>query len=54
MYLAKEFEPVFDCGDLMNLPNHRIYLKLMIDGTPSKPFSGVTLEPLQFPGRRAS
>lgn len=54
VYLAKEFEPVFDCRDLMNLPNHRIYLKLMIDGTPSKPFSGETLEPMQFPGRRAS
>lgn len=24
--------------DLLNLPNHRIYLKLMIDRTPSVPF----------------
>ena len=37
--LAKEFQPKFDVEDLLNLPNHDIYLKLMIDGTPSKPFS---------------
>ncbi|HWA91465.1 MAG TPA: type IV secretion system DNA-binding domain-containing protein [Rhizomicrobium sp.] len=37
--LAKELQPEFDVHDLLNLPNHSIYLKLMIDGTPSKPFS---------------
>ena len=41
--LAREFEPVFLPLDLMNLPNHEIYLKLMIDGTPSRPFSAATL-----------
>jgi len=30
----------------MQLPNYRIYLKLMIDGMPSKPFSATTLRPL--------
>jgi hypothetical protein len=30
----------------MNLPNHEIYIKLMIDGTPSRPFSATTLPPL--------
>lgn len=39
--LAKEFQPTFDVEDLLNLPNYHIYLKLMIDGTPSRPFSGV-------------
>jgi hypothetical protein len=29
----------------MNLPNYQIYLKLMIDGTPSSPFSAETLSP---------
>jgi hypothetical protein len=43
--LAREFEPVFAPQDLVNLPNHDIYLKLMIDGTPSKPFSATTLHP---------
>jgi type IV secretory pathway TraG/TraD family ATPase VirD4 len=41
--LAREFRPVFDEQDLINLPNHHIYLKLMIDGMTSQPFSGVTL-----------
>jgi len=44
-YLAKEFSPVFDESDLINLPNYHIYLKLMIDGVTSKPFSAVTLLP---------
>jgi hypothetical protein len=29
----------------MQLPNHRIYLKLMVDGMPSLPFSASTLKP---------
>jgi hypothetical protein len=40
--LADEFQPVFEVLDLLNLPNRSIYLKLMIDDTPSKPFSAVT------------
>lgn len=43
--LAREFEPVFSPEDLVNLPNHDIYLKLMIDGAPSVPFSARTLPP---------
>jgi hypothetical protein len=42
-YLAREFVGQFDEADLVQLPNYRIYLKLMIDGSPSRPFSGVTL-----------
>lgn len=41
--LAKEFSPVFDECDLVNLSNHHIYLKLMIDGKTSQPFSANTL-----------
>lgn len=41
--LAREFAPVFDTLDLLNLPNRAFYLKLMIDGTPSQPFSATTL-----------
>jgi type IV secretory pathway TraG/TraD family ATPase VirD4 len=43
--LAREFEPVFAPLDMMNLPNRDIYIKLMIDGMPSKPFSATTLSP---------
>ena len=42
-YLAQEFQPVFPQQDFINLPNHEIYLRLMIDGAPSKPFSAITL-----------
>jgi len=44
-YLAREFAPVFEMEDLLALPNYRIYLKLMIDGAPSRPFSATTLLP---------
>lgn len=37
--LAKEFYPEFSVEDLISLPNYDIYLKLMIDGQVSKPFS---------------
>ncbi len=44
-YLAREFVGEFEEIDLIQLPNHRIYLKLMVDGSPSRPFSAVTLSP---------
>ena len=44
-YLVREFHERFEEADLLQLPNHRIYLKLMIDGTPSAPFSAATLAP---------
>lgn len=43
--LEKEFYPEFTATDLVNLSNHEIYLKLMIDGRVSKPFSAGTLKP---------
>ncbi len=43
MYLRKEFHPVFDDADLISLPSYSMYIKLMIDGTTSKPFSATTL-----------
>lgn len=44
-YLAREFYPVFNESDLVNLPNYNIYLKLMIDGMTSRAFSAITLPP---------
>lgn len=41
--LAAELQPTFDVEDLINLPNRHFYTRLMIDGTPSRPFSGRTL-----------
>lgn len=43
--IGREMEPVFAPEHMVNLPNHDIYLKLMIDGMPSKPFSAHTLRP---------
>lgn len=40
--LKREMHPTFELEDFINLPNYQIYLKLMIEGTPSKPFSAVT------------
>lgn len=37
--IAKEFYPEISVQDLMNLPNCHAYLKLMIDGQVSHPFS---------------
>jgi Type IV secretion-system coupling protein DNA-binding domain len=42
-FLAGEFQPKFAALDLMNLPNRSIYLRLMIDGAPSVPFSADTM-----------
>ncbi|MFH2069327.1 MAG: type IV secretion system DNA-binding domain-containing protein [Candidatus Omnitrophota bacterium] len=44
-YLTQEFFPVFDQEDLVNLPCYSIYLKLMVDGKTSTPFSADTLPP---------
>ena len=41
--LEEELYPVFNREDLINLPQFHIFLKLMIDGTASKPFSAITL-----------
>lgn len=45
-YLTQEFRGHFAELDIMQLPNYNIYITLMIDGTPSKPFSATTLAPI--------
>lgn len=44
--LVKEFEPYFTATDLVNLSKYDIYLRLMIDGVASRPFSATTLPPV--------
>ncbi|WP_430410241.1 type IV secretory system conjugative DNA transfer family protein [Kordia sp.] len=41
--MAKEFYPVFNTTDFTSLANYSIYLRLMIDGKPSVPFSADTI-----------
>ena len=47
--LEKEFGPAFTAEDIVNLGFAQIYLKLMIDGVSSQPFSAVTLGPIAKP-----
>lgn len=44
-HLAKEFQPEFMEADFVTLPRYHMYLKLMIDGASSRPFSATTLPP---------
>ena len=48
-FLEKEFAPTFEASDLVNLPNYSVYVRLMIDGVASKPFSAGTLGPKTAP-----
>lgn len=45
MVMSREFMPTFMPEDLIALPNHTVYLKLLIDRGPSKAFSATTLRP---------
>lgn len=45
--LVKEFHNLIAVEDLLNLPRYHVYLKLVIDGVASRPFSAVTLPPAE-------
>lgn len=45
----KEFAPYFTMDDIVNLSAYQVYLRLMIDGVGSKPFSAHTLDPIERP-----
>lgn len=47
--LEKEFAPQFTAEDIVNLGIYQIYLKLMIDGVSSFPFSATTMPPIALP-----
>ncbi len=42
--LARELQPVFEAVDLVGLPNHHVYLRLMIDSQVSRPFSATIIK----------
>lgn len=48
-FLEPEFAPMFEEGDLVNLPLFNTYVRLMIDGVAAKPFSAETLAPHKRP-----
>ncbi len=43
-FLAREFHPVFSESDLVNIDRFNTYIKLLIDGTASRPFSMQTVK----------
>lgn len=45
-FLEKEFAPELTIEDLVGLPNHSVFVKLMINNVRSRPFSAATLPPL--------
>jgi hypothetical protein len=45
-FMEAEFMPRFIPEDIINLPKFNIYLKLLIDGVTSMPFSAITLPPI--------
>lgn len=45
-YLEKEFSPRFVIDDIVNLPKYQMYLKLLVDGIVSEPFSAIGLPPI--------
>lgn len=50
-FLEREFTPAFSESDLVNLSKYHIYIKLLIDGVASQPFSAETLPPHDLPER---
>ncbi len=48
-FLEKEFMPDFEAVDIVNLAKAQVYIKLMIDGVSSRPFSAMGLPPVKSP-----
>lgn len=46
IFMEQEFAPRITPEDIINLPKYNVYLKLLIDGVTSQPFSALTLPPI--------
>ncbi len=44
-FLSTQFEPTFTARDIMNIQNRNAYMKLLVDGSPAKPFNMATMAP---------
>lgn len=47
-FLEHQFAPVFTANDLMNVPNRVAYMRVLANGTPTKPFSLSTMPPPEY------
>ncbi len=45
-FMENEFTPTYTIEDLVNLTKYQVYLKLMVDGVATAPFSANTLAPI--------
>jgi hypothetical protein len=45
-FLEQQFSPVFAAKDIMNVPNYNAFVRMLVNGVPSKPFSMATLPPI--------
>jgi len=50
-FLEHQFNPVFTASDLMQVPNRNAMIRMLANGTPTKPFSIATMAP--FPADHA-
>jgi Helicase HerA, central domain len=53
-FLESQFAPIFSVNDLMNVPNYNAFVRMLANGTPTKPFSIATLPPIQSDPTRAA
>jgi len=53
-FLEREFSPEISIEDMVGLSKQNIYVKLMIDGLTSRPFSAETLPPVETPEKPMS
>ena len=44
-FLEKQFSPVFNASDLMEIENYHAYLRVLANGAPTRPFSVATMPP---------
>lgn len=44
-FLEQQFSPVFSANDLMSVPNRNAMIRMLANGTPTKPFSLGTIAP---------
>lgn len=53
-FLEHQFTPEFTASDLMNVPNRNAYMRILANGTPTKPFSMQTLPPSETDHERVA
>jgi hypothetical protein len=50
--LAKRLQPAFSVSDLLRMPNYNAAVRMLMNGTPTKPFTMQTLPPLGDPNQK--